>query len=96
MSCTIIPAIDLLGGRCVRLRQGDYEAATEYRDDPQAVAAEFAASGATRLHVVDLDAARGGAGNRDAVTAIRSAFPGVLEVGGGIRAVSDVRDLADR
>lgn len=96
MSCTIIPAIDLLAGRCVRLRQGDYAAATAYRDDPHAVAAEFAAAGATRVHVVDLDAARGDAGNRDAITAIRSAFPGVLEVGGGIRAVSDVTDLADR
>ncbi|TVQ28529.1 MAG: 1-(5-phosphoribosyl)-5-[(5-phosphoribosylamino)methylideneamino] imidazole-4-carboxamide isomerase [Spirochaetaceae bacterium] len=96
MSCTIIPAIDLLGGRCVRLHQGDYGAATSYRDDPAAVAAEFASAGATRLHVVDLDAARGTEGNRDAITAIRKAFPGLLEVGGGIRSVDDVDDLLAR
>ncbi len=96
MTCTIIPAIDLLGGRCVRLRQGDYEASTAYRDDPPAVAAEFTAAGATRIHVVDLDAARGNPGNRGAISSIRESFPGVLEVGGGIRTSADVDELVDR
>ncbi len=56
----LIPAIDLLGGKCVRLTQGDYGAATEYDADPAAVAARFAAHGIQRLHVVDLDGAKRG------------------------------------
>ncbi len=59
-SFELIPAIDLLGGRCVRLAQGDYDRATVYGDDPGATAAVFLAAGTRRLHVVDLDAARGG------------------------------------
>ena len=56
----LIPAIDLLEGRCVRLAQGRYDAATVYGDDPAAVAARFAAHPLRRLHVVDLDGARSG------------------------------------
>jgi len=58
-SFELIPAIDLLGGRCVRLAQGDYDRATVYGDDPGATAAVFLAAGTRRLHVVDLDGARG-------------------------------------
>ena len=54
----LIPAIDLLGGRVVRLSKGDYDAVTEYGDDPVEVARGFAADGAERIHIVDLDAAR--------------------------------------
>ena len=56
----LYPAIDLLGGRVVRLRQGDYADETVYGDDPLAVARDFAAAGARWIHVVDLDAARSG------------------------------------
>ncbi len=58
--CDLYPAIDLRGGRVVRLRQGDYDAETVYGDDPVAVAAAFADAGAPWVHVVDLDAARSG------------------------------------
>lgn len=83
----ILPAIDLLGGRCVRLSQGDYDRVSVYGDDPAAVAAGFVAAGATRVHVVDLDGARAGKPhNRDAVRAIAAAAKGVpVQLGGGMR-----------
>lgn len=90
----LIPAIDLLGGRCVRLAQGRYDAATAYHDDPAAVARRFAAHPLRRLHVVDLDGAkRGEPGNRDAVRAILAAVEGVpVELGGGIRSLEAVEE----
>ncbi len=94
----LYPAIDLLGGRVVRLRQGDYADETVYGDDPVAVARDFAASGARWIHVVDLDAARSGdAVNRPVVAAIAAAVAGVAKVqtGGGVRSVDDARELAD-
>lgn len=84
----ILPAIDLRGGKVVRLEQGDYGQSTQYSDDPGAVAATFAAAGATWIHVVDLDAALiGKLTNVAALRAIRAAAPaGVkIEFGGGIR-----------
>src|SRR5438874_12216639 len=66
----VIPAIDILEGRCVRLTQGDYSHPKVYPDDPDEVAGIFAAAGAQRLHVVDLDAARGSGDNRSVVTAM--------------------------
>ncbi len=98
MSFEVIPAIDLLGGRCVRLSQGDYERATVYSDDPAEVAAAFAAAGIARLHVVDLDGARDGAPrNGDAVRAIVAAAGSLpVQLGGGLRdldAVARVLDL---
>lgn len=91
----VIPAIDLLGGRCVRLSQGRYDAATVYDDDPAAVAERFAAhAGLSRLHVVDLDGAKSGRPeNRDAVRAILAALAGrgvAVELGGGIRSLDAV------
>ena len=94
----LYPAIDLLGGRVVRLRQGDYADETVYGDDPIAVARDFAASGARWIHVVDLDAARSGdAVNRPVVAAIAAAVAGVAKVqtGGGVRSIDDARELAD-
>jgi len=94
----LYPAIDLLGGRVVRLRQGDYADETVYGDDPVAVARDFAASGARWIHVVDLDAARSGdAVNRPVVAAIAAALAGVAKVqtGGGVRSIDDARELAD-
>lgn len=83
----LYPAIDLRGGRCVRLRQGDYGRETVYDRDPVEVAGEFAAAGARWIHVVDLDAARTGMPvNRHIIgTMVQAAFPALVQVGGGIR-----------
>ena len=82
----IWPAIDLRGGKCVRLRQGDYERETIYGDDPAEMARRFVSQGATCLHLVDLDGARdGSAANLAAVKAITAAVNIPCELGGGIR-----------
>ena len=82
----LFPAIDLRGGRCVRLYQGDFGRETVYGDDPVAVARSFAAAGARGVHVVDLDAARTGEPvNRPAVAAIVAALDVPVQVGGGVR-----------
>jgi len=82
----ILPAIDLIGSRCVRLRQGDYAQETVFDEDPAAVARRFAAAGAQWLHVVDLDGARlGEPKNVEAIRAIAGAVKMDIEVGGGIR-----------
>ncbi|MGH0036189.1 MAG: 1-(5-phosphoribosyl)-5-[(5-phosphoribosylamino)methylideneamino]imidazole-4-carboxamide isomerase [Myxococcota bacterium] len=83
----ILPAIDLLGGRCVRLTQGRYEDATVYDDDPGKVAGGFVASGVRRIHVVDLDGAKAGRPvNGAAVRAIAEAAGEVpVQMGGGVR-----------
>lgn len=83
---TIFPAIDLKGGQVVRLAEGNMARATIYGDDPAAQARTFAEAGATHLHVVDLDGAFAGESrNGSAVEAIIAAFPGKVQVGGGIR-----------
>jgi phosphoribosylformimino-5-aminoimidazole carboxamide ribotide isomerase len=82
----IWPAIDLRGGRCVRLSQGDYDRETVYGDDPAAAAETFVAQGAQQLHLVDLDGARdGGQANLTAVRNILAAVNIPCELGGGIR-----------
>jgi phosphoribosylformimino-5-aminoimidazole carboxamide ribotide isomerase len=81
----VIPAIDILGGRCVRLVQGDYARATEYSDDPVEVARAHVTAGAQRLHVVDLDAARGTGDNHSVVERLLKAVNVEVEVAGGIR-----------
>lgn len=82
----IWPAIDLRGGKCVRLQQGDYSRETVFGDDPVAMARKFVDAGAPCLHLVDLDGARDGAlANRAAVAAIVKAVPVPCELGGGIR-----------
>ena len=92
----IIPAIDLLRGQCVRLNQGDYGEATFYDRDPVAVAREFEQAGATRIHIVDLDAAHGDkATNRKKIRKIRKAVSCVIELGGGIRTDDDIEELLD-
>jgi phosphoribosylformimino-5-aminoimidazole carboxamide ribotide isomerase len=93
-----VPAIDLLGGRVVRLHQGRYDRATVYSDDPVAVAERLSAAGATRLHVVDLDAARDGARPpaHARILARIAALPGVrLQLGGGIRTEADVAEAIE-
>lgn len=82
----LYPAIDLMGGRCVRLKQGDPARATVFADDPAEQAMAFARSGFTTLHVVDLDGAFSGKPtNVDAVKAILRVFKGPVQLGGGIR-----------
>ena len=82
----VFPAIDLKGGQVVRLAEGDMDRATVYGDDPAAQARAFANAGAEWLHVVDLDGAfAGGSVNGDAVAGIVAAFPGKVQLGGGIR-----------
>ncbi len=98
MLCDLYPAIDLRGGRVVRLTQGDYDVETVYGDDPVAVAAAFADAGAPWVHVVDLDAARSGDPvNRPVVERIAAELRGraKLQNGGGVRSVDDARQLAD-
>ena len=94
----LYPAIDLRGGRVVRLTRGEYDAETVYGDDPVAVAQSFVAAGAPWVHVVDLDAARSGDPvNRDVVGRIAAAIRGEaqLQNGGGIRTLDDAKALAD-
>lgn len=88
----IFPAIDLLDGRVVRLRQGRYDDVTVYRDDAVPAARELVAAGATHLHVVDLEAARGGAPQLGVIDAIAAAVGSqvALQVGGGLRAMDAV------
>ena len=93
----LFPAIDLLDGRVVRLRQGDYDDTTFYGDDPVQTALGFVAQGAAWVHMVDLDAARSGTGtNRAVIAAVAAALEGnaSLQVGGGVRTVDDARELA--
>ena len=90
----IFPAIDLRGGKCVRLIQGDFDKETVYSDDPQATALKWQAMGAKFLHVVDLDGAR--AGSPQNISAIKNILDAVvipIEVGGGIRTLDDVEKL---
>ena len=82
----VIPAIDLRGGRCVRLVQGDYDRELVFSDDPVAVARRWAEQGAPRLHVVDLDGAREGRPvNDDVVRHIIDAVDAPVQVAGGVR-----------
>lgn len=90
----IFPAIDLRGGKCVRLVQGDFDKETVYSDDPQATALKWQSLGAKFLHVVDLDGARKGSPqNLDAIKKILDAVNIPIEVGGGIRTLDDAEKL---
>ena len=87
----VFPAIDLKGGQVVRLAEGDMDRATVYGDDPAAQAMLFSDAGAQHLHVVDLDGSfAGSVRNRGAVESIVAAFPGHVQLGGGIRTREDV------
>lgn len=92
----IWPAIDLRGGKCVRLKQGDYGRETIFGDDPAAMARTFHQAGARYLHLVDLDGARsGGIENWPAIGAILAAAPLTCELGGGIRDEATIGKLLD-
>jgi len=92
----IIPAIDLRGGRCVRLLQGDYNRETVFSDDPPAMAKHWESLGACRLHVIDLDGAREGAPrNLEVVRSICGAVSIPVQLGGGMRDVEMARTALD-
>jgi phosphoribosylformimino-5-aminoimidazole carboxamide ribotide isomerase len=91
----VIPAIDLRGGRAVRLVRGDPESETEYAADPVETASRFQEEGARRLHVVDLDAALGDGDNREVVEAICRTVQVPVQVGGGIRSLDDIGALLE-
>lgn len=92
----IYPAIDLLNGRCVRLRQGDYSRETVFSDDPAAVARKWVELGADRLHIVDLDGAKAGRPVNGAVIRKIVEAAGVpCQLGGGIRSNTDLAAVFD-
>ncbi len=92
----IWPAIDLRGGNCVRLQQGDYQRETFFGDDPVAMARHWVSQGAERLHLVDLDGARTGRPeNLPVVRDIVEAIGVPCEIGGGIRTEATIRQLLD-
>ena len=87
----IVPAIDIIGGRCVRLRQGSFEALTDYAADPVDIAKSYAAAGAKRLHIVDLDGARAGHVMQLDLAARMARESGLLtDFGGGVRTLAEV------
>jgi phosphoribosylformimino-5-aminoimidazole carboxamide ribotide isomerase len=87
----LLPAIDIQGGRCVRLRRGDFAEETVFGDDPVAMARHWVAEGARFLHVVDLDGAREGEPrNFGLIEAIADAVPVQVEAGGGVRTPATV------
>jgi phosphoribosylformimino-5-aminoimidazole carboxamide ribotide isomerase len=92
----ILPAIDIRGGQCVRLRQGDYNQETVFGDDPLAMARKWAEAGATRLHLVDLDGAKAGKPvNHEIVGRIVKELGIACQLGGGIRDEDAIRTLLD-
>ncbi|MEZ4520323.1 MAG: 1-(5-phosphoribosyl)-5-[(5-phosphoribosylamino)methylideneamino]imidazole-4-carboxamide isomerase [Thermomicrobiales bacterium] len=92
----VIPAIDIRGGRCVQLVQGDYDRERVFGDDPLAVAARWQAAGARRIHIVDLEGARDGVGSQHGVIGSIARHVDIpIQVGGGIRSVDDARSLLE-
>ena len=92
----IIPAVDIRGGKCVRLLQGDYARETVFADDPVEMALRWEAEGAPRLHIVDLDGARDGfPTNLEVVKRIAAAVGIPTELGGGIRTLETARRVLD-
>ena len=92
----VIPAIDLIDGRCVRLYQGDYSQETVYSDDPVEVALRWERLGAGRIHVIDLDGAKAGSPqNLDVIRRIAEAVSLPVQMGGGVRTIDSVQEVLD-
>ena len=91
----VIPAIDIIDGKCVRLTEGDYDSTKVYNDNPIEIAKQFVDYGAKRIHVVDLNAAKSGTSytTRHIVSQIKKATNLEIEFGGGIRTEEDVKQL---
>lgn len=92
----VIPAIDLLGGKLVRLTKGDFNQATVYSDDPLDVTDQLRSAGARRLHVVDLDAARGSGDNGGLIGEMLKRGDVEVQVAGGVRTLDKVDSLIER
>ena len=92
----LVPAVDIRGGLCVRLYQGDYKQETIYSDNPLEVALNWESSGATRIHIVDLDGAQSGIqSNIETIKNIAKSISIPIQVGGGIRDTDRMRTLLD-
>ena len=92
----LYPAIDIRGGRCVRLIEGDFDRETTYDSDPSAAARRWVEAGADWLHIVDLDGAvEGRPVNRGAVGRIRASVDVSIQLGGGLRRLSDLEETFD-
>ena len=92
----ILPAIDIRGGQCVRLRQGDYGQETVFGDDPVQMAQRWAAAGGHRIHVVDLDGAKAGKPvNIDIIRRIAASIDAPVQLGGGVRTEETVQLLLE-
>lgn len=92
----IIPAIDIIGGKCVRLTKGDFEKKIIYHNDPLEVAKSFEAVGITRLHIVDLDGANGQPlANLKILENISSATSLIIDFGGGLKTTEDIKSVFD-
>jgi phosphoribosylformimino-5-aminoimidazole carboxamide ribotide isomerase len=95
-SFTLYPAIDMRGGKCVRLLQGDYNQETVYGDSPFDMAKQFADQGAAWIHMVDLDGAKDGKKvNHEHVIRVAKELPAKVQIGGGIRSMDDVSYYLD-
>ncbi len=91
----IYPAIDIRGGKCVRLTQGRYDDITIFSDDPVNMALQFQKAGAKNLHVVDLDGARGDNDNREIIRRIAKELSIPVQTGGGIRTMADIEAVLE-
>lgn len=91
----IYPAIDIRGGKCVRLTQGRYHEMTVFANDPVEMAEKFQTDGAEYIHVVDLDGARGDANNRNIIASIAERVEIPIQTGGGIRTMDDIEELIE-
>lgn len=92
----VIPAIDIRGGKCVRLYQGDYDRETVYSDSPLRMAAHWASEGASRIHVIDLDGAKAGAPvHAELVAEIAGSVAVSIQFGGGIKTLEAARMMAN-
>ena len=90
----IIPAIDIIDGKCVRLEKGDFEKKIIYHDDPVEVAKSFEAKGITRLHIVDLDGARGQSlKNVKTLENISESTSLIIDFGGGLKTTKDLKSV---
>lgn len=91
---TIIPAIDIINGKCVRLTNGDYTKQKVYNENPVEVAKQFEDAGITRLHMVDLDGAKAGSIiNLKVLAAVASQTKLVIDFGGGVKKIDDIEDV---
>lgn len=96
MSFEVIPAVDILDGKCVRLEKGDYSKVTVYSDDPLSMAKQWQDQGYKRVHLVDLDGAREGSPKNIAlIKKIASSLSVPVQVGGGIRQLDTIKELFD-